>query len=122
VLRPEVVAVGVHRRADVAALGVQQHQGTGGPGTGDGVLQDGETAGAVPLVERQLRLEDGDRAGQRVDDGVGEPGEPVRVVAQPPPLEQRRVRVDPHAQRAAGGHGVGEALAEGGAHRASRWA
>ena len=31
VVGPQVVAVGVHRRADVAALGVQQHQGAGGP-------------------------------------------------------------------------------------------
>ena len=39
VLGPQVVGVGVHRRADVAALGVEQHQRTGGPRPRHGLLE-----------------------------------------------------------------------------------
>ena len=65
-------------------------------------------ARAVPLVERHLRLEDGDRAGQGVDDGVGEPAPGRRGVSGSPhsPAAARAGRCRRTAGR--GRHGVGE--------------
>ena len=61
--------VGGHRRADVAALDVEQHQRTGGPARGDGALQHGDAARAEPLEERRLRLDHRRRVGERLDAG-----------------------------------------------------
>src|SRR5690606_21030802 len=68
------------------------------------LLEDRDPRRPVPLVERRLRLERGDAPAERVDVTPAERPQPRDVVAEPPALQERRVRVDPDAQRPVGGH------------------
>ncbi len=104
----EGVGVPRHGRADVAALGVDDRQQPRRAGVGDDPLQGRDPAGAVPLEERRLRFDAGDVPGEGLDDGAAEPLHTVRVVGQAPRREQRRVRVDPRAQRTVRGDRSGE--------------
>ncbi len=108
VLAQEGLRVRGHGRADVAALGVHHDQRPGRPRLLDRLLQDGDAPRADPLEERALRLEDRDPLGQRLDDGAAQPLQARDVVVQAPVGEQRGVRVDADAQRAALVHGNGE--------------
>ena len=111
------VGVPLHRRADVAPFDVQQHERRRARERAQQPLQHRDAARPVPFEERRLGLHQRHVPGQRVDAGVGEPGEPVDVVGEPPLLEQRPVRVDPDAQRAQRLHGGGEPRPEPAAHR-----
>src|SRR5690606_28675136 len=79
---------------------------------GEQLLQGGDTARPVPLEEGGLRLHRGDVATDRLDGAEREATQTLDVVLQAPPVEQRGVRVDPHAQRAVGIHGSGQACPE----------
>ena len=64
-------------------------------------LEDGDAPAAEALVEGRLRLDDRHPRGQRLGRGEREPLQPGDVVGEAPVGQQRGVRVDPGAQRAA---------------------
>src|SRR5690606_7691850 len=108
------VGIGVHRGAGVAAPGVGDDHQPGGAAGGEHILQRGDPAGSVPLEERHLGLDDAHRAGGRLDHPQAELACAGGGGIQSPLLQQRRVRVDAHAQRPARLQRGTHALAEGG--------
>ena len=60
-------------------------------------------AAAVPFEEGHLRLDDGDRAGERLDADATERAQSPGVVGQPPVGQQGGRGVDPGAERPMGG-------------------
>ena len=96
------LGVGRHGGSDIAALGVGEHQHTVGLQRGDGAFEHGETSRPISLEKRHLRFDDTE-PGVGLNADLTEPGQSVRGDRQPPGLHQVRVRVDTHAERAAGG-------------------
>ena len=90
-----------HGGADVAALGVDDHQGAGLAEADRGLLQYGDARRAEALEEGGLRLEHGDVLGQRVDHAVRERRQAFRRCRAGPRGRAGGVRVDPDAERAA---------------------
>ena len=61
------VRVGLGRRIDVAALGVGDHEQAGGRRIGNEPFQLGHARRAMALEERDLGLDHGNGAGERLD-------------------------------------------------------
>ena len=78
------LAVGIDGRADVAALGVGDHEQPGGARGGEHVLERRVAGRPVPLEERHLRLHDARPAGRRIHDPQPELAGAGRGVGQPP--------------------------------------
>ena len=95
------VGVGLRGGADVAALDVEQHQRAGGAGLGHDALEHGDAARAEALVERRLRLDHRAQRRDGLDHRQRERLEPGDVVVEAPVVQQRGVRVDADAERAA---------------------
>ncbi len=91
-------AVRVDRGADVAALGVGDHEEAGVARRGEHALEGGVPGGSVALEERDLRLDDAGSPRGRLDHAEAELLEAARVVGEAPGVEQRAVRVDAHAE------------------------
>ena len=91
-------------RADVAALHVEQDERAGLPGGRDDPLEHGHAPAAEPLVERRLRLHHRALGGQRLGGAEREPFQARDRVVEPPLVQQRGVRVDAGAERAARAH------------------
>ena len=67
----------------------------------------------MAFEEGRLRLDRGDPPPERVHGAQGELPQALRGVGQAPGLQQRPMRVDAHAQRAMGVHGLGQRDPEG---------
>src|SRR5665647_2622550 len=94
------VRVGVrrHRRPDVTALGIDDHERAGRVSGSDRALQHGDARRTVRLEERRLRLEDRHDVTERLDHAARDGLEPGEAVLVAPGLDHRAVRIDPHAQ------------------------
>ena len=113
------IRVGLHGRADVAALRVSHNQHAVGGGAGEQRLQHGQAGRAVTLKQRHLRLQRGREGCATLVHGLGEGGQTLGGILQAPLLQQVRVRVNAHAQRAALGHRLRQAVTKGSGHYAS---
>ena len=67
----------------------------------------------MPLEEGGLRLDRGDSSSNGVHDAQSEVPQPPRRIRKIPGRQQGLMRVDAHAQRAMGIHGLGKRSAEG---------
>ena len=105
-------AVRGHRGADVAALGVGEHQGPPLTTTRDDPFEYGETSRTERLEERDLRFDHRRHRTERLDADVGEAGQSVGVDGQSPLGQQRGVRVDPGAEPSAPGDRIEISRAE----------
>ena len=94
------LAVGVHRRPQIAALDVGDDQKARGSCRPEHLFESGVARRAVPLVEGDLWLDDSGPARGRLDDSQTEvPGSTGRI-RECPGVEQCGVRVDADAEPA----------------------
>ena len=104
--------------AEVATLGVHDHQGRRRAGVRDHRLQDCDAPAAEALEEGGVGLEDGHPTGERVDDPPGEASQAAGILLQAPAGQQGGMRVDarrraaraPASRRAAAPQRVPSAL------------
>jgi len=104
-----------HRRTDVAALGIGEHEHTLGAQRGDRALQHREACRAVRFEEGHLRFDDRETR-ESGNARVAEPVEAIAVDGQTPRTKKFGVRIDTRAERPPGRYGVGQSIAEP-AHR-----
>ncbi len=105
--------VGVDRAADITALHVGDHEQLRGPRRGQHLFERGETGGAVPFEEPDLRFDDARGSRGRLHDAQTELPNARCGVGQAPRREQGRVRIDPDAQATALLDHTRQASAEG---------
>ena len=96
-----------HRRADVAAFGIGEHQHALARATRRWCAPARITCGAVRLEERHLRLDDRE-PGEHLNADVTEPAQPVAVRVRPQAREQLRMGIDARAERTPPRHRVGQ--------------
>ena len=94
------LAIGRHGRVDVTSLGIGDHEQACVPGGGHDRLERAEPSRAVPLEERDLRLDRRRHVGHRLDDGATESLDRGGVVVEPPPGQEDLRGIDADAQRA----------------------
>ena len=113
------IRVGLHGRADVAALRVSHNQHAVGGGAGEQRLQHGQAGRAVTLEQRHLRLQRGREGCATLVHGLGEGGQALGGILQAPLLQQVRMRVNTHTQRAALRHRLRQTITKSSGHYAS---
>ena len=104
--------IAIHRRTDVAALGVDDAERTDLATGRNNLFENGNTTRAMPFEESRLGLESSDAPPECLDDAKGELSHTVCVVVKSPFLEEAGMRVDTHAHRSVCPHGGVEAIAE----------
>ena len=104
--------VGAHGRPDITAFDVEDGEQPGVPGRSQGLLESGDSGGAVLLEERGLRLDRSHRTLEFGDRSEGELPYACGTGRQPPGGQQMLVRVDAHAQRSVLVHGGRQSGAE----------
>jgi hypothetical protein len=96
------LGVGVIGRPDVAALDVEDDELPSVAGAFDQPAEGTDTAPAVPLEERRLRLDQPDSPRGSRERDVSEPVKPVRAVAEAPRFKQAGGWVQAEDERAPG--------------------
>ena len=113
------IRVRLHGRTDIAALSVSNNQHAISGSAGEQRLQHGKTGRAVTLKQCHLRLQRRRKRGATLVHSLGKGRQTGSGILKTPLLQQVRMRVNTHAQRAALRHRLRQTITKSSGHYAS---
>ena len=113
------IRVRLHGRTNIAALSVSNNQHTISGSAGKQRLQHSKTSRTVTLKQRHLRLQRRRKRGATLIDRLSKSSQTGSRILKTPLLQQVRMRVNTHTQRAALRHRLRQTITKSSGHYAS---
>ena len=113
------IRVRLHGRTNIATLSVSNNQHTISGSAGEQRLQHSKTSRTVTLKQRHLRLQRSRKRCATLIDRLSKSSQTGSGILKTPLLQQIRMRVNTHTQRAALRHRLRQAITKSSGHYAS---